>query len=279
MRTFLSIGTALVLLSATTLHAQTVTLSLTSPQNGGTVAPGATINWSIDVAASAVENAGLALVIVDLVQAETNPAKMDIPPADAVPAAMANFSRPAGISNPGETDPITGYTGVQRGTAGEMNLVQIGGAQNTFGVALPAGAGIAESANVVGGVGQGVSVTLAAGSFSAPAAAGTYTFQLENAIANVLTEVNTPPQHSQAIGAPVILANASIAITVGDETCDACDANCDGEGDGRDIQEFIDALLAVAPPAGCSSCAGDFDGSGDVTLDDVVPFVNCLLGQ
>src|SRR5262245_10872253 len=143
-RRILLIGTASCVVWAVPLAAQTVTLSLSSPQNGGAVEPGAIINWSIAFAVSAGNNAGLALLSVDLVQAAANPAKLDIPPASAVPAAMSNFSRPAGISNPGETNPVTGYVGVQRGVAGQKNLRQIGGAQNTFGQARPPGSGVAQ---------------------------------------------------------------------------------------------------------------------------------------
>jgi hypothetical protein len=162
--------------------AQTVSVSLTSPQNGQSVAAGATINWSISFSVSTGGNQGLALLVTDLTQDASNPAFLDISPAGSVPAPMANFSRPAGISNPGEGGP-TGYVGVQRGTAGQRDLVQIGGAQNTFGVARPPGSGVAENANVVGGVGHAGAVTLASGSFLAPSASGTYTFRLSDAVA------------------------------------------------------------------------------------------------
>ena len=81
----------------------TVTVDLTSPQNGTAVNPGTTINWSILVTVSNEppgKNFGLALICVDLTQNDANPAKFDLPPADGVPTAMANFSRPEGISNP-----------------------------------------------------------------------------------------------------------------------------------------------------------------------------------
>jgi len=257
--------------------AQTVTLSLSSPQNAATVAPGGTINWSIGFTVSSGNNAGLALLSVDLVQGTANPAKIDIPPANGVPTAMAGFSRPAGVSNPGETNPATGYVGVQRGAAGEKNLKQVGGAQNTLGQALPPGSGMAESANVVGGVGQGGSVTLASGSFNAPATAGTYVYQLENPVASVLTAVNPLPQHSPVTEASAILAPASFTFTVGGAACVACDVNCDGENDARDIQTFV-ARLLPSPPAACSACAGDLNGSGGLTVADIGPFVACLLG-
>lgn len=256
---------------------QTVTLSLSSPQNGTTVAPNATINWSIDYSVSTADNAGLALLTVDLTQAPANPAKLDIPAADAVPAAMANFSRPAGICNPGETNLTTGYIGVQRGTAGEKNLRQIGGALNTFGQARPPGSGIAENATVTSGIGQSGSITLASGSFAAPATPGVYYYQLENPIANLLTMVNPLPQHSPVVSATVNLAAASIGFNVISPPCNACDVNCDGRNDGRDIGGFVTALQP-SPPAGCSPCAGDTNNSGGISDADITTFVACLLG-
>jgi len=268
---------AVLVLVAAPLSAQTVSLFLASPQSGDIVSPGTTINWTIQFAASPGDNAGLALLSVDLVQAASNPVKIDLPPASAVPATMVNFSRPAGISNPGETNPLTGYVGAQRGAQGQKNLRQVGGAQNTFGQARPAGSGIAESAIVVAGVGRGGNMPLASGSFTAPTAAGTYTYQLENAVANVLTAVNAPPQHSPVTSAAVNLVAPSITFIVGSPSCDACDVNCDGVSNGRDIQAFVRSLQPSAPPP-CSPCAGNMNASGGITAADVGPFVACLLG-
>jgi hypothetical protein len=275
---FPAIGAAAVAFFASSLSAQTVTLSLTSPQSGNSVTPGSVIQWSIGFTVSSGGNAGLALLVVDLVQDGANPVAIDIPPADGVPAGLANFSRPAGISNPGEDDPVTGYVGVQRGVAGSMNLRQIGGAQNTFGQAMAAGSGFAESAVVAGGIGQGGTVTLASGSFAAPGEPGTYIYQLENPVANVLSAVHPATQISPVSGAAVIFSAASFSFTVSDEACEACDANCDGARDGLDIQAFVAALLL--PSAGrCSPCAGDMNGGGDVSQADVAQFVACLLGS
>src|SRR5262245_13314534 len=130
------IWTTIATLAATAtapVFAQTVSLSLSSPQNGQTVSPGATINWTIAFTVWAANNQGLALLSTDLVQDDTNPDLFDLSPASGVPAPMSNFSRPAGVSNPGETNPATGYIGVLRGNPGERNVIQIGGAQNTFG--------------------------------------------------------------------------------------------------------------------------------------------------
>jgi len=267
-----------LMFSATAL-AQTATMSLTSPQNGTTVNPGDTIDWTIEFSVSSGDNLGAALVAVDLVQDNENPATLDIPPAAAVPAAMSDFSRPNGISNPGESDPTTGYTGLQRGTPGEQNLLQIGGAQNTLGQTLPPGSGVAEAAVVTGGVGQSGNVILATGSFQAPAAPGTYTYRIQTPLVNVLTAVNAPPAFSPVISldpTDISLAPFSITFTI-DGACDPCDVNCDGSVNGSDIATFVAAVQPGAP-AGCSPCAGDTDNNGSVQLADIANFVNCLLG-
>lgn len=254
--------------------AQTVTVTLTSPQNGQSLAPGATVNWTAQFTVSTGDNAGLALLAVDLAQDNANPAFLDIPPADFVPAAMANFSRPAGICNEGESNPTTGYTGVQRGTAGRRNLVQIGGAQNTFGQTLPPSTGVAQNAVVTPGVGQSGATLLASGSFLAPATSGAYTFRLQNVITNVLTGVNAPPAFSPVTAAPNIdTSGATISFSVA--PCNACDTNCSGGNNGADIQAFVNRLLGVGTP--CSSCAGDLNNSGTVTSDDIALFVACLI--
>lgn len=244
--------------------AQTVTVSLTSPQDGQLVAPGAAIDWQISFSVSTGDNEGLALLITDLRQDPDNPGLLDIPPADGVPAAMSNFSRPSGISNPGEQDPITGYIGVQRGTAGQMNLIQIGGGQNNFGAAQPPGSGIAENANLVSGIGQSGAVVLATGSFTAPSACGTYTFSLANTLANVLLEVNAPPAFSPATEAAVVTAPGSFTFTVG------LVGDTDGDGD-IDLAD-LSALLTVFGL--CSGQPGydpslDFNASGCIDLPDL----------
>jgi Dockerin type I domain len=248
---------------ASTALAQTVNLSLTSAQNGQTVSPGSSVSWQIAFTVSAGGNQGLALLSTDLIQNSSNPATIDIPPAAGVPGAMVNFSRPAGVSNPGENNPVTGYVGVQRGAAGERNLVQIGGGQNTFGIAAPAGTGIAESANVAAGVGQSGSVILASGSFAAPATAGTYSFSLANSAANVLLVRNNPPTPSPVIGATINFAAPSFSFTVGG-------SNCPGDVNGDNNVNLTDlaTLLANFGGAGLPT-QGDLNGDGQINLTDL----------
>ncbi len=263
---------------ATPATAQTVQIELASPQNGTTVEPGTTIEWTINfnvLTETGIE--GLALLSVDLAQDNDNPGYLDIPPADAVPAHMTNFSRPAGICNPGETTPATGYTGLQRGTPGRQNLLQIGGAQNTLGQAMAPGTGVAENAVVETGVGQSGALVLASGSFQAPSAEGEYVFRLQTGVANVLTTPgDPPPPYSPVVEAnvvPTLLGAEEITFTV--EVCQPCDANCDAKFNGLDVQSFVDALLGTGTP--CSSCAADLDGNETVDENDIAAFLDCLI--
>ena len=260
MRTrFFQAATAM-LLAAATATAATVTVSLNSAQNGQTIAAGSTVNWSISFVVSSGDNAGLALLAADLAQADTNPALIDLPQAGSVPAPMANFARPAGISNPSN-----GYLGSQRGTAGQRDLIQIGGGQNTFGTARPPGTGIAENANVVGGVGQSGSVILASGSFSAPATEGSYSYSVENVIANVLQSVGTPPAFSPVVDATVSVAAPTITFTVGGVQQPG---DVDGDGD-VDLSDLATLLANFGVASGATRSMGDLDGDGDVDLSDL----------
>ncbi len=240
--------------------ASTVTVTLSSPQDGLVLAPGATVNWTVSFSDSSGDNAGLALLVVDLVQDAANPATLDIPPAGSVPAAMIKFSRPQGIANPGESDPTTGYIGVQRGTAGARNLVQIGGGQNVFGVAQPPGTGIAENAVVSGGIGQSGSVTLASGSFAAPSDCGSYVFSLENIYANTLDSVSTPPNFSPVSEAAVVATDSMISFDVG----------LVGDIDGNGVVDLIDlSMLLTQFGQSGSGLSGDLDGNNVVDLIDL----------
>jgi hypothetical protein len=271
-------------LTTSALATGTVTLLLESPAGGQTVPGGAPVNWTIKATVSPGDNYGLALVSCDLVQAAANPGKLDLPPGDpaSIPTIMAVFNRPAGIANPGENGAASGYIGVQRGTAGQKNLVQIGGAQNTFGTAMAPGTGIGENAVVTQGVGQGgTPQVVLAGSFQAPATAGTYTFSLQNGIANVLTSVGTPPQFSQCSSATIDLTGATFTFTVGVTACIG-DLNCDGSISFGDINPFVLYLSNFAAWQGQYSCSaqnGDINGDGTYgqgSFADINPFVTLM---
>ncbi|MBN2445773.1 MAG: hypothetical protein JXO22_03560 [Phycisphaerae bacterium] len=261
----------------------TAALTLESAQAGQTVSAGATIDWTVKVAVSTGDNAGLALVAVNLVQDPNNPELFDLPQASeaSIAAPMTNFSRPDGISNPGEGGATTGYVGSQRGTAGAMNLIQLGGAQNTFGTP---GATMGASVNVIGGVGQSGPQTVVSGSFTAPSTEGTYTFSLSGAAANVLETVNPAPAHSPVIAADADATGASFSFTVEAGSTYLCgDADGDGAADVFDIDAFVYAIthsevefLAQYPTSNYLNSDTNCDAAVDVF--DIDTFVAAITG-
>ena len=193
-----------------TLHLQR------TDSNGSPVSGGTQIDWKIVAVVSTGDNEGLALVSVDLVQDPTNTAFFDIP-FGARPTGtggMDKFDRPLGISNP-DGSGGSAYGGTQIGTAGAMNLVQIGGAQNMFGETFT---GVLEDATIEDKVGQeanGAGRVIATGSFPAPFPIGTYKFDLADGVANTLIDVNTPPAYSRVSAATVdVLTNGSFTFMV-----------------------------------------------------------------
>jgi hypothetical protein len=272
-----------VTLAGSVASAQTVTLNLSSPQHGQGLSPGATVNWTITADVSIGDNSGLALVSTDLEQDAANPEKIDLPPGSAgsIDATMAQFSRPLGLSNPGEGMATTGYIGVQRGVTGEKNLRQIGGGQNTFGVA---GQSIGLDANVAGGVGQSGAQTILSGSFSAPTASGSYLFRLANASANVLTSVSTPSSFSPVASATVdAVTNGSFSFSIVPAPSAPGDMNCDELVNGNDVAPFVLAVVDAASYSvtypSCNLLNGDFFDDEMVTVQDINGFVNELLGN
>ncbi|MCA9254728.1 MAG: hypothetical protein KDA33_03785 [Phycisphaerales bacterium] len=59
--------------------------------------------------------------------------------------------------------------------------------------------------------------------------------------------------------------------------CERGDLNGDGRRDGLDVATFSNAL--VNGPTSFELCAGDFDDSGAMTIDDVASFVQCVLSD
>jgi hypothetical protein len=248
-----------------------VTLSLTSPSNAAAVAPGGVVQWTITASVSTGDNLGLALISVDLVQSPDNPQLIDLPPADR-PDGMQDFDRPRGLCNPAVEGRSSGYGGTPVGTAGERNLVQIGGAQNTFG---GPGSDFGLDFDVDVGIGQAPGgQIIAVGSFPAPAIPGEYTFLLGTGIANTLQAVHAAPDFSPVSHAAVTLNSAAFSFTV----CRPADINGDGEvslaGDGP---AFVDLLLGVGTHGDYATCAADADGDGSINGEDVQPFVSALL--
>ncbi len=268
-----SVSVAAILVAAPAAHTSgsTVTFTLSSTLDGAVVDAGQTVDWSISITVSQGDNLGLAGVTVDLVQDQANPQRFDIPPADGVPAGMIGFAAPAGIGNPGG-GPGAGYVGTQLGPVDERDLVQIGGMQNTFGVA---GSTMGLDVTVDTGIGQLPGGQLiASGSFAAPAAAGSYTFNISHAAANTLQAVNPAPQYSATSPAAVIIADGDLEFTV----CRKGDADGDFSLslDG-DVPAFVSAMLDTPGEGSYAACASDLDGDGDVDGADIPGFVAALL--
>ena len=194
--------------------------TLVSRQDTRAVAPGTTIEWEARVRVAGSGNAGLALVSFDLVQDDGNPELFDFPPGERAPSGMDAFDRPAGFANPSEDPWGSGYGGTPVGPEGRRNLAQIGGAQNTFGVA-PQCLGpeqdicMGQDANVARGIGQSASGQLVArGSFSAPSTPGTYRVRVSEVVASLLARVNVAPQPSIVVPASVRVVDDELSFTV-----------------------------------------------------------------
>ena len=227
----------ILMLASAALGEGTATLTLTSPSDGTYVSPGAAVEWTITAWVSSGDNLGLAMIAVDLAQSPANAALFDIPPAQGVPDAMACFDRTAGISNPLLSGMVSGYCGTPMGAPGQRNLVQIGGAQNVFGAAF---AGVGSDVYVDEGIGQAPQgQVIAAGIFTAPSAAGPYSFSIQNAIVNTLNAVNPPPQWS-AVGPAALIVSAG---TISFQICQGGDVNGDTALTQADIEPFVEYLV------------------------------------
>jgi len=249
----------------------TVTLDLVSPQDGGFARPQDTIDWAINATVGIEDNLGLALFTVDLVQSPDNPQETTLGSGDPAPQAMAGFSRPAGFSNMGASAGTSAYGGTPMGPSGTEHLVQIGGGQNTFGIA---GTGLGEDIDVDVSIGQSPGgLVVATGDFAAPPEPGSYSYSLENMAANTLTTIGKPPAPSLVDMATIESDHPTITFTV-------CAA---GDADGSlaieptaDIAAFVTALVDDSA-TGYQVCACDFNDDGAVDGLDIGPFAAEIL--
>lgn len=252
-----------------------VTLDLRSPVGGNNyrgVGP-ATVEWTITAHVSAKDNMGLAGISVDFMQDLFNPAAVIIEPAEAVPPEMIGFDRPAGISNPG-----AGYVGTRVGSYfGAKNLVQIGGAQNTFGgPPEPPVPGIGEDWQVEPNIGQlRAGQVIASGSFAGPSAFGVYTFSIDSPVATTLDYVNEPPKWSPVSTATVEMGDSG--GTFGFVLCVAADVDGDFGLTASDIALFVSLLLEWDTADAYQTCAADLDDSGQIDGADIQQFVDAYL--
>jgi hypothetical protein len=243
-----------------------------SPNTFILVNPSQTFYWNLRVTIVGADGRsfGLAGFVCDLVcrSAPPNTEAMVLSGMEvgSVPAAMANFSRPLGISNkpaPG-SGLTTGYVGTRmlRPDDSLPALVQIGGAQNTFGVA---GTNIGQVHVVTTGVSMGIyGQVVASGTITLTGGAanyGFYTFGLDNVAVNALA---TEP----VVG--TLTRSAAIPPYVGPDVTVTflCQADFNGSGSVT-IQDVFDFLAAFFD----NQASADVNLSGDLTVQDVFDFL------
>lgn len=196
----------------------TVTFDLRSPLDGAIVPAGTLVRWFISARVEGSQ--GLSLFSVDLVGDPTNPGPVDLEPGRPATAEAERFDWPAGLANPGPAPGVSAFGGTQVGPDGGHDLVQIGGAQNTFGVVGPCFGVtspycVGQEVFVLGGVAIApAGADLVTGAFRAPAIPGTYRVSLARPLANTLLGIAAPPAASPVGRADARLGDASIEITV-----------------------------------------------------------------
>ena len=248
----LSVILASLSFAAPALAGGTVTLRFESSVDGAVVRPGDTIDWTITAEVSDHDNQGLAMIRVVVVPHPSSPAFPFISPADGVPVGMENFASPMGISIHDGAG-VSAYTGTRSGIA----LLDIGGLQNTFGVA---GATIGTNPNVIANVGYN-GQEIASGSFLAPGSVGVYQIRIISAAANVLDQVNTPPAFSPVSPAQIVYAQNAFNFEVS--------LDCPGDLDGDVDVDLTDLAILLSDFDCTSGCAGDVDGDDDTDLTDL----------
>lgn len=244
---------------------------LESAANNLRITPCSTVGWTIRVRLDTNDNVGLAGFCVDLAQGSNNPGPIDLLPAGSASTNMGNFSRPQGVSNPGPGGVGSGYGGTQTGAAGAHTLRQIGGGQNTFGVA---GSVFGTSANVVTGVcNESNGRVVATGVFTAPTVPGVYTLTLSEARANFLAVRRAAPQHSSSRAAGIVI-ESGLTFTV------PCPSDVDGGlGDGVPdggvgIEDLVYYVIDLYLPG--DARADRDDGGGTGTCDGGVGIEDLL---
>lgn len=207
-----------------------------SVKSGGSstvnVAPGATVNFTVEGILSDTLSEGLALVGFDLhFTGGALPANTVVEPSGAVSCGnpMAAFVKPDGITNP------VGYKGTLIGN----DLVQVGGGQNTIKNSVdnpacaPNCAPFPVGTPLLGVALPGVcgNAVIATGSFAAPMTPGNYQLQVINGFANVIKDGEVLANAFLATEAAGVNVAANLQINVQDPgTCpgfvSSVPANC-----------------------------------------------------
>ncbi len=235
-------------------------MDLTSA-SGPVVNAGSAVHWRLQVRLLVPIPLGIAGVAVSVRQtAGAGPIFLE--PASSVDPSMAPFRRPAGICGPGPGGVGDSFAGqaVANGFGG-TDVISIGGAQNNFGVALPAVGDFATSAEVVPGIGAQGPALIAGGSCLAPRRVGAYAVALDDPRVNVFGDVGVPPMRSRVVSVQTV-SESSLDFVV---ACFA-DFNSDSSVSPQDIFDFLEAFFAGSP-------AADYNGTDGVTVQDVFDFL------
>ena len=252
-------------------------LELTCPTCIAPVAPNTPLTWQLHLQVGFVpEDLGLAGFSVDMIQPFGNPAGIVLIPA-ARPTTgtnLARFDRPLGIANP---DPPGGTAGSAFGgtplpaansIVGGVDLIQIGGGQNTFGTT---GVNIGASTTVVAGVGiASGGLLVASGTFIAPGAPGNYQVQLQRGLVNVLTSIGGTGVPS-SVRSCIVDLGAPISFTVDPNVCPA-DFNHDATVDPDDLADFVACYFQETDSSGTCPAA-DFNADSVTDPDDLADFI------
>jgi hypothetical protein len=224
MKTFvLYITTISVVLGlAGSLPAATVILKI-EPTSSPTIPPGGSVSYRVLCRISSNDNYGLATVGLDL-ETDTGVTQG----AATAGSAMAPFVSPDGLTN------TAGFGGEAVGD----DIRGIGGAQNTIDNDGVSPNPTAPSGDVIANIGLPGWVEVATGTITAPSQASTYTVNLANAFAGVLTASTGPIWPVSE--ATVVVALGSFEITVS-STAPRVFAGLD-----RDVFEGMDVALHAA---------------------------------
>ncbi len=234
MKKFTALAVALAMVS--TASAATFTASIMLPDGNETPSNTPLAIHVHGVLDTAADNDGLVFVSVDLVATPQGGA----PAVNLGTAVM--WGAPADLSMDNFVRPL-GYDANYGGTPVGDNILQAGGAQNTIGndPLAPPGLGFPSAEFITFGVGHTNQLILE-GTITFPAE-GSYTLSLENVLANVLADGQTPSSFAiYAVEAATGAADAAVNVDVVDCAVPAFAAGAAGTPvASRVFDGFIDA--------------------------------------
>ena len=247
---------------------------LTSPAQNTTVSPGVSISWNVSVQLTPGQSLGLAGLICTLEQSPSNPAAIALTPGTRA-AGVANFDLPLGLANQTSSG-ASAFGGTPTGTGQSLELLQMGGLQNTLGVA---GTVRGTDAVVDSNLALAAPLSMVQGTFQAPSVAGTYSVRLRDVRVLALLGVGSS-------GNPSLVESTSpgfvpeFSFTVAAVQCDTIDFNRNNVfPEDQDVIDFFN-VLAGGPCPYPEPCDIDFNNNTVFPEDqDVIDFFNVLAGN